>query len=210
MGDIVEPKGMTATLPAPLLWQHDKHQPIGWVKVGQGQRRRHRSRVRAGRGQGSRQAQGPPRRGLAVDQGRAGARPVDRLQARSAAEPIKGTLRHCASRRGSCSSSPPSPSPPMPKPRSSRSRRPTPSSFHAPRQAPSSTPARRHGTTSAKENPVNIQDQIKALRGHPRSQEACRLPASWKRPRPTTPRSTPSRPRNSTRSRPRSSRSTSS
>ena len=29
--DIVEPKGMQAKLPAPLLWQHDSKQPIGWV-----------------------------------------------------------------------------------------------------------------------------------------------------------------------------------
>ena len=33
MDDIVEPRGMTARLPAPLLWQHDKHQPIGWVRI---------------------------------------------------------------------------------------------------------------------------------------------------------------------------------
>ncbi|MFS2047550.1 HK97 family phage prohead protease [Variovorax sp. Varisp41] len=31
MSDIVEPKGMVATLPTPLLWQHDSKQPIGWV-----------------------------------------------------------------------------------------------------------------------------------------------------------------------------------
>lgn len=29
--DIVEPKGMTAKLPVPLLWQHDHSRPIGWV-----------------------------------------------------------------------------------------------------------------------------------------------------------------------------------
>lgn len=29
--DIVEPGGMLAKLPAPLLWQHDSKQPIGWV-----------------------------------------------------------------------------------------------------------------------------------------------------------------------------------
>jgi HK97 family phage prohead protease len=31
MGDIVDPKGAQMTLPLPLLWQHDSHQPIGWV-----------------------------------------------------------------------------------------------------------------------------------------------------------------------------------
>src|SRR5262245_51632744 len=31
-GDIVEPNGMKASFPVPLLWQHDSHQPIGWVK----------------------------------------------------------------------------------------------------------------------------------------------------------------------------------
>ncbi len=31
MGDIVEPKGMQIDLPAPLLWQHDSRQPIGWI-----------------------------------------------------------------------------------------------------------------------------------------------------------------------------------
>jgi HK97 family phage prohead protease len=31
MSDIVEPKGMQAKLPAPLLWQHDSDEPIGWV-----------------------------------------------------------------------------------------------------------------------------------------------------------------------------------
>ena len=31
MGDIVEPKGARFKLPIPLLWQHDSHQPIGWV-----------------------------------------------------------------------------------------------------------------------------------------------------------------------------------
>lgn len=31
MSDVVEPKGMKATLPTPLLWQHDAKQPIGWV-----------------------------------------------------------------------------------------------------------------------------------------------------------------------------------
>jgi len=29
--DVVEPKGMQVKLPAPLLWQHDSKQPIGWV-----------------------------------------------------------------------------------------------------------------------------------------------------------------------------------
>jgi HK97 family phage prohead protease len=33
MNDVVEPKGMQATLPAPLLWMHDASQPIGWVKA---------------------------------------------------------------------------------------------------------------------------------------------------------------------------------
>jgi HK97 family phage prohead protease len=33
MGDIVMPRGMQATLPIPLLWQHDSSQPIGWVKA---------------------------------------------------------------------------------------------------------------------------------------------------------------------------------
>lgn len=31
MCDVVEPKGMQAKLPTPLLWQHDSAQPIGWV-----------------------------------------------------------------------------------------------------------------------------------------------------------------------------------
>lgn len=31
MSDVVEPKGMIAKLPTPLLWQHDSKQPIGWV-----------------------------------------------------------------------------------------------------------------------------------------------------------------------------------
>ena len=31
--DVVEPKGMRAKLPLPLLWQHDKSKPIGWVKA---------------------------------------------------------------------------------------------------------------------------------------------------------------------------------
>lgn len=31
MGDIVEPKGAQFKLPIPLLWQHDAHQPIGWI-----------------------------------------------------------------------------------------------------------------------------------------------------------------------------------
>lgn len=30
--DIVEPKGFRAAFPLPLLWQHDKSKPIGWVK----------------------------------------------------------------------------------------------------------------------------------------------------------------------------------
>lgn len=30
-GDIVEPAGAVYTLPIPLLWQHDHHDPIGWV-----------------------------------------------------------------------------------------------------------------------------------------------------------------------------------
>lgn len=33
MGDVVEPKGMTIKLPAPLLWQHNSREPIGWVTV---------------------------------------------------------------------------------------------------------------------------------------------------------------------------------
>ena len=32
MGDIVEPKGMQIKLPAPLLWQHNSREPIGWVR----------------------------------------------------------------------------------------------------------------------------------------------------------------------------------
>lgn len=32
MGDIVEPKGAQFKLPLPLLWQHDKNQPIGWIR----------------------------------------------------------------------------------------------------------------------------------------------------------------------------------
>lgn len=31
MGDIVDPKGASFKLPLPLLWQHDSHEPIGWV-----------------------------------------------------------------------------------------------------------------------------------------------------------------------------------
>lgn len=31
MGDIVEPKGAVFKLPMPLLWQHDSHDPIGWI-----------------------------------------------------------------------------------------------------------------------------------------------------------------------------------
>lgn len=31
MQDVVEPRGMKVKLPAPLLWQHDAHEPIGWV-----------------------------------------------------------------------------------------------------------------------------------------------------------------------------------
>lgn len=31
MGDIVESEGAQFNLPLPLLWQHDKNQPIGWV-----------------------------------------------------------------------------------------------------------------------------------------------------------------------------------
>lgn len=30
-GDIVEPKGAKFTLPIPLCWQHDTHDPVGWV-----------------------------------------------------------------------------------------------------------------------------------------------------------------------------------
>jgi HK97 family phage prohead protease len=30
-GDIVEPKGAEFVLPIPFLWQHDSHDPIGWV-----------------------------------------------------------------------------------------------------------------------------------------------------------------------------------
>ncbi len=30
-GDIVEPKGADFTLPIPFLWQHDAHDPIGWI-----------------------------------------------------------------------------------------------------------------------------------------------------------------------------------
>lgn len=32
MGDIVEPQGAEFKLPLPLLWQHDKNQPIGWIR----------------------------------------------------------------------------------------------------------------------------------------------------------------------------------
>lgn len=32
MGDIVEPKGAEFALPIPLLWQHNSHDPIGWVR----------------------------------------------------------------------------------------------------------------------------------------------------------------------------------
>lgn len=31
MGDIVEPLGMEIKLPAPLLWQHNSREPVGWV-----------------------------------------------------------------------------------------------------------------------------------------------------------------------------------
>lgn len=31
-GDIVDPKGAEFQLPIPLLWHHDSHQPIGWVR----------------------------------------------------------------------------------------------------------------------------------------------------------------------------------
>ena len=31
MGDIVEPRGAKFSLPIPLLWQHDRSDPIGWV-----------------------------------------------------------------------------------------------------------------------------------------------------------------------------------
>jgi len=31
MGDVVEPKGAEFKLPIPLLWQHNSHDPIGWV-----------------------------------------------------------------------------------------------------------------------------------------------------------------------------------
>lgn len=30
-GDIVEPKGAVFKLPMPFLWQHDSHDPIGWI-----------------------------------------------------------------------------------------------------------------------------------------------------------------------------------
>lgn len=30
-GDIVDPKGAEFVLPIPFLWQHDSHDPIGWV-----------------------------------------------------------------------------------------------------------------------------------------------------------------------------------
>lgn len=33
MGDIVEPKGMVIKLPAPLLWQHNSREPVGWVNT---------------------------------------------------------------------------------------------------------------------------------------------------------------------------------
>jgi HK97 family phage prohead protease len=33
MQDVVEPRGMVAKLPAPLLWQHDSAAPVGWVKA---------------------------------------------------------------------------------------------------------------------------------------------------------------------------------
>ena len=32
MGDIVEPKGASFSLPIPFLWQHDSRQPIGHVQ----------------------------------------------------------------------------------------------------------------------------------------------------------------------------------
>jgi HK97 family phage prohead protease len=32
VGDIVDPKGGSWTLPVPLLWQHQHDQPIGWVR----------------------------------------------------------------------------------------------------------------------------------------------------------------------------------
>lgn len=32
MGDVVEPKGASFSLPLPLLWQHDSADPIGWVE----------------------------------------------------------------------------------------------------------------------------------------------------------------------------------
>jgi HK97 family phage prohead protease len=31
MGDVIDPKGAQFKLPLPLLWQHDSHDPIGWV-----------------------------------------------------------------------------------------------------------------------------------------------------------------------------------
>ena len=31
MGDVVEPKGASFKLPIPLLWQHNSHEPIGWI-----------------------------------------------------------------------------------------------------------------------------------------------------------------------------------
>src|SRR5262245_4865639 len=39
LNDVVEPRGAQFTLPIPLLWQHDAHQPIGHVthaSVGKG------------------------------------------------------------------------------------------------------------------------------------------------------------------------------
>lgn len=32
MGDIVEPDGAVFKLPLPLLWQHDKNHPVGWIR----------------------------------------------------------------------------------------------------------------------------------------------------------------------------------
>jgi HK97 family phage prohead protease len=32
MGDVIEPKGMKIRKDTPLLWQHDSHDPIGWVR----------------------------------------------------------------------------------------------------------------------------------------------------------------------------------
>jgi len=31
-GDVVEPKGAQFELPIPMLWQHDAHAPIGWIR----------------------------------------------------------------------------------------------------------------------------------------------------------------------------------